>query len=211
MPKFVSYISNGVYYIGFTGRTVYVYDKNGKELAKFKDLTYAYYAVMSPCGDMFVLKSTDGRLAVYSLETLSLIKKFRFSKVNYSQDDGACFSADGKYFINIERQGDDLHSAISIYDVIDFSRVSLFTLGDSAMIGEIERVDGEFYVLGFWRDADFVITENFVAKFKEGKLYTPVNITPNEYAHYSDLFLNKRNGGIAEEKILATAWEISSK
>ena len=211
MPKFVSYISNGIYHIGCTGRTVYVYDRNGKELAKFKDLPYVYYAVMSPCGDMFVLKSTDGKLAVYSLETLSLIKKFRFSKVNYSQDDGACFSADGKYFINIERQGDDLHSAISIYDVIDFSRVSLFTLGDSAMIGEIEQVDGELYVLGFWRDDDFVIAGNFVAKYKEGKLHTPVNITPQEYAHYSDLFLNKRNGGIAEEKILARVLRFSSK
>lgn len=211
MPKFVSYTSNGIYHIGCTGRTVYVYDRNGKELAKFKDLPYVYYAVMSPCGDMFVLKSTDGKLAVYSLKTLSLIKKFRFSKVNYSQDDGACFSADGKYFINIERQGDDLHSAISIYDVIDFSRVSLFTLGDSAMIGEIERVDGEFYVLGFWRDADFVITENFVAKFKEGELYTPVNITLEEYAYYGDLFLNKRNGKAIEKKILSSAWKSSSK
>lgn len=38
LPRFVSYISNGIYDIGCTGQTVCVYDKHGAELAKFKDL-----------------------------------------------------------------------------------------------------------------------------------------------------------------------------
>ena len=206
MPRFVSYISNGIYDIGCTGQTVYVYDKNGTELAKFKDLIYAYYAVISPCGDILVVKSTDGRLAVYSLEGLSLVKKFRFSKVNYAQDDGFCFSADGKYFINIERQIDELHSVISVYDTSDFGVISQISLGDSGMVQAIEQVDGEFYVLGFWRDTNLIITQNFVAKYKDGKICESVNITQNEYEYYNELLLNKRRGESVKNHTLATLW-----
>ena len=206
MPRFVSYISNGIYDIGCTGQTVYVYDKNGTELAKFKDLIYAYYAVISPCGDILVVKSTDGRLAVYSLEGLSLVKKFRFSKVNYAQDDGFCFSADGKYFINIERQIDELHSVISVYDTSDFGVISQISLGDSGMFQAIEQVDGEFYVLGFWRDTNLIITQNFVAKYKDGKICESVNITQNEYEYYNELLLNKRRGESVKNHTLATLW-----
>ena len=206
LPRFVSYISNGTYDIGCTGQTVYVYDKYGAELAKFKDLIYAYYSAISPRGDMFVVKSTDGRIAVYSLKTLSLIKKFRFSNVNYAQDDGSCFSADGKYFINIERQNDDLHSAISVYDTSDFGVISQISLGDSGMLQDIEQVDGEFYVLGFWRDTNLIITQNFVAKYKDGKICGSVNITQNDYEYYNELLLNKRRGESVKNHTLATLW-----
>ena len=210
LPRFVSYISNGIYDIGCTGQTVCVYDKHGAELAKFKDLLYAYYSAISPHGDMFVVKSTDGRIAVYSLKTLSLIKRFRYSKVNYAQDDGFCFSADGKYFINIERQGDDLHSAISVYDTAGFSRVSQFILGDIGMLEDIEQVDGELYVIGFWRNSDLIITENFVAKYTEGKISEPVNITKNEYEYYNELLLNKKKGDNVKNHTLATLWRVYS-
>ena len=39
-PSFWSLISNGEYTVGTTGQTVYVYDSNNTELAKFKDLKY---------------------------------------------------------------------------------------------------------------------------------------------------------------------------
>ena len=57
--KFWTFIGNDKYDIGLTGSTVYVYDKNGTELATFKDLTYAYNAIISPLGDIFVVKTTD--------------------------------------------------------------------------------------------------------------------------------------------------------
>lgn len=63
--KFWTFIGNDKYDIGLTGSTVYVYDKNGTELATFKDLTYAYNAVISPLGDIFVVKTTDGRMAIH--------------------------------------------------------------------------------------------------------------------------------------------------
>lgn len=53
MPRFYSYISNGKYSVGCTGQTVYIYNTNGIELAKFKDLPYAYLSVISPQGDIW--------------------------------------------------------------------------------------------------------------------------------------------------------------
>lgn len=39
---------------------------------------------VSPNQDLLVIKSLGGRIAIYSLEKLELIKKFRFSKVDNS-------------------------------------------------------------------------------------------------------------------------------
>ena len=103
MRSFWSYIKNDKYAVGCTGQTVYVYDNAGAELAKFRDIIYAYMPMFFPNQNKFLVKSTDGRLAVYSLDELRLIKKFRFSKVDCAQDDGFCFSRDGRYFYNLER------------------------------------------------------------------------------------------------------------
>ena len=194
MKKFLSYIENDEYGVGCTGQTVYLYDKNGTELKKFKDLPYAYKSAFSPLGNVFVVKTTEGRLAVYSLETSSLIKKFRYSKVNGAQDDGFCFSSDGRYFINLERQGDDLHSAISVYNAKDFSRVSQLLLDENMRVSHIELGDGEYYVLGFMRGADRVMTNGFVGKFANGQIKDILPISDQEYEFYSDYLYLKMMG-----------------
>ena len=198
MRKFCSYIKNDKYAIGCTGQTVYVYDSEGTEIAKFKDLPYAYKSAFSPNGDIFVVKTTEGRLAVYSLETLSLIKKFRYSKVDGAQDDGFCFSSDGKYFINIERQGDDLHSAISVYDTEDFSRVSQFLLDENMMISHIELADGEYYVLGFMRGTDRVMAKDFVGKYANNQIKNILPISEQEHDFYCD-YLHLKMMGFTEQ------------
>ena len=188
MRKFYSYIKNDKYAIGCTGQTVYVYDSEGTEIAKFKDLPYAYTSAISPNGDIFVVKTTEGRLAVYSLETLSLIKKLRYSKVNGAQDDGFCFSSDGKYFINVERQGDDLHSAISVYNTKDFSRVSQLLLDENMMVSHIELAGGEYYAFGFVRGTDRV--NGFVGKYANHQIQDILFISEQEhdfYLNYLDL------------------------
>ena len=102
MLRFYNVIENEQFRIGCTGRTVWVFDKNGTVLAKFKDLNYAYQAAISPRGDLLAVKSGQGWLAFYSLKELALVKKFRFSRVNFAQDDGFCFSSDGKYLLNLD-------------------------------------------------------------------------------------------------------------
>ncbi len=187
MKKFWGYVSNNDFSVGCTGQAVYLYDKDGNELGKFKDLIYAYAPMISPDGTLFIVKSTEGRLAVYSLETLSLIKKFRFSKVDGAQDDGFCFSPDGKFFINIERQKDDLHCAISIYDTTDFSLVNQILLGEDMMLDHIEfdKATNTYYVLGFIRDADRIFDYSFVAKFEDNQIKNITAVSENEYDFYS--------------------------
>ena len=184
MPRFYSIIENEHIRIGCTGETVWVLDKNDTVLAKFKDLSYAYRAAISPRGDLLAVKGGQGRLAIYSLKELSLIKKFRFSKVNYGQDDGFCFSSDGKYLLNIERHEDDLHSAISVYDTADFSLVSRALQGENMMIEHVQEVDGNYYVLGFLRGDDLVIRSYCVAKYENGCICDIFKITETEHSLY---------------------------
>lgn len=186
MKKFWSYVSNDKFSVGCTGQTVYLYDKAGNELRKFKDIIYGYTPMFSPDGTLFVVKSTEGRLAVYSLETLSLIKKFRFSKVDGAQDDGFCFSPDGKFFINIERQKDALHTAISVYDTLDFSLSNQILLGEDMVLSHIEfdKTANKYYVLGFLRNAKRVIDHGFVAEFEDDQITNITAISKSEYKFY---------------------------
>lgn len=186
MKKFWGYVSNGKFSVGCTGQTVYLYDNEGNELGKFKDVIYGYTPMISPDGTLFVVKTADGRLAVYSLQTFSLIKKFRFSKVDGAQDDGFCFSPDGKLFFNVERQKDSLHSAISVYNTTDFSLANQVLLGEDIMVNHIEfdKATNTYYVLGFMRNTDRVRTNCFVAKFEENKIKNITVVSNNEYDFY---------------------------
>ena len=208
MKKFWSYIENDEYGVGCTGQTVYLYDKNGTELKKFKDLPYAYKSAFSPLGNIFVIKTTEGRLAVYSLETSSLIKKFRYSKVNGAQDDGFCFSSDGKYFINVERQGDSLHSAISVYDTNNFMRISQLLFGDKVTASHIELTDDEYYVLGFMRGNDGVLSDCYVGKFANNEIKDVKIISEREYKFYND-YLDLKLMGFTEKAYEWSHFEIS--
>ncbi|MBQ8210811.1 MAG: hypothetical protein IJZ35_09535 [Clostridia bacterium] len=190
MPRFQSLISNGEYIVGCTGQTVYVYDKNNIELAKFKDLKYAYTPEFSPNGDIFIVKSTTGRLAVYSLKELSLLKKFRFSKVDCSQDDGFCFSPDGKEFYNIERHIDSCKTALSIYNTTDFSLKKRLFLKDTLTVLSDIEYDNEtdtYYLIGFFRDkVTGVKSECFVSKLVNDKLTDILEVSWKEYVNCTE-------------------------
>ena len=75
MRKFWGFYQNESYSVGCNGSTVYVYDKVGKEIAKFKDFPYAYKATFMPGKNIIAVKSTEGYIGFYDLNSLSLIKK----------------------------------------------------------------------------------------------------------------------------------------
>lgn len=180
MKNFWSYISNGKHSVGCTGQTVYIYDSNGKELAKFKDIIYAYKPVISPDGNLLAVKSTDGRFAIYSLEEMKLIKKFRYSKVNGGQDDDFCFSRDGKYIINLECQQDCLHHGISVYDTENFERKETLFTGRTRLSSiECDDEGDGYYVLGSGNSS-------FIAKYEnnELKLKEKASIPDEEFEFY---------------------------
>lgn len=192
MRNFWAYVSNGEFSVGCTGRTVFIYDKDNNEIGRFKDITYGYTPMISPDGKIVVVKSGEGRFAVYSLETLSLIRKFRFSKVDGAQDDGFCFSPDSKYLINLERQIDDLHSAISIYDTSDFSLVNRVFIDETIMLSTIEYDEQSdmYFVLGFERGTEGYASKFFVARLVDLQIMNITYIPQEErdfYRRYKDL------------------------
>ncbi len=203
MKSFYSFVGNGEQSVGCTGGSVYVFDKHGVELAVFKDLTYAYDCAISPDGDILAVKSTEGRLAVYSLKNLNLVKKFRFSEVDGSQDDNFCFSPDGKLFYNIERHVDSCKTALSVYDTYDFSlKKRLFSEETNMMLTCVE-VDcaGIVYLTGFNRkEKSGVAHKWFVAKLGDGILTDIRYISEKEHEFYSD-YKKLENSGFAEKSV----------
>ncbi len=199
MRKFCSYISNGEYSVGTTGQTVYLYDKDGNELNKFKDIKYGYTPMFSPDGKSFVVKSTAGWLAVYSLETKSLVKKFRFSKFDAAQDGGFCFSPDSKLFINIENHGDDgLQWAISVYDTGDFSLLSRLMLLDNMAVGYIEYdyETEEYYCMGC---ISGVPDSDFVAKYKNNAIVDVRNYIEKDW-FFNMAYMSLKMSGFTQKK-----------
>lgn len=186
MRDFVGFATNGEFSVGCTGQTVYLYDKDNNEITKFKDMKYAYAPSISPDGKFFVVKSTEGRLAVYSLETLSLIKKFRFSRVNYSQDDGFCFSPDGSKFLNIEQHGDGFASVVSVYNTADFSLEKQIATDEYTTLCYIEYDESTatYYILGYRRNKEHIFSQGFVARLEDGAIRDMVAISKNEYDFY---------------------------
>ncbi len=171
--KFVTYIRTKKYDIGFLSKNVIVFDKNGVEITRFNDLSYGYSGVVSPDEKLLVVKSADGIMAIYDLDKLTLIKKFRYSKVDASQDDNLIFSPDGKYLYDIERHGSSSNSALSIYDTNEFKLQKRLFEDDKItqlQIIEYDQVTETFYVLGFIRTLGDFSTKSFVAKFLNDEL-----------------------------------------
>ena len=195
MKQFEGASANGKFFVGCTGQTVYVYDENNRELTRFKDLSYAYNAIISPNGKIFIVKSTDGWLAVYSLESMSLQKKFCCSEVFGEQDYGYCFSDDGTRFFNVERHGGACQTFVSVYDTSDFTL--LHRIGERNMMVEHIEYDQEtqtYYVLGYERDMDGIFHHPIVAKLEGDRLAQITPIPKEEYRFYSSYMEAKLMG-----------------
>lgn len=167
---FVSLIANDRYQIGCTGQTVYVLDATGNELAKFKDMTYAYYSTLHPNGEIAAVYSNNGIMAIYSLSERRLIKKFRVSAVNDTQTGRIpCFSLDGKYLYHIEgKKGDVINSRLSVYSTADYQPVlRLFEKEQKIVLNcmEFDRDTGSCFLLGFFREENR--NDYFVAQLIE--------------------------------------------
>ncbi len=187
MRNFVGYAENEKFKVGCTGQTTYVYDKDGNELARFKkDILYGYMPMFRPNSNILVVKSTEGRLAIYNLDTLSLVKKVRSvpTAVGYAQDENMCFSKDGKLFYNIEMHI-DCYTRLSIYNADTFEPIKrLFEeTEDEQILDHIEcdKENGNIYILGFIRGNDREFHKYFVAQLENDILINKTYISESEY------------------------------
>ena len=194
--SFFSLVANERFQVGCTGQTVYVLDPAGNELAKFKDVAYAYYPALHPNGDIAAVYSNIGVMAVYSLSELRLITKFRVSAVKDTQTDRIPgFSADGKYLDHIEgRKGDALNSRLSVYSTADYRPVSrLFEQGQRTVFTCIETdQNGTVFLLGYFRKEDR--NEHFVAKLIGQALGEVRPLDENVYDFYLGAVKLKQQG-----------------
>lgn len=164
MRNFWSFISNDKYGIGCTGQTAYVLDAAGEEVARFRGLSYAYDPYLKPNGELFVVKSKEGRFYVFDLKSMQPVMRFKnFHET--TQDTGACFSHDGKYFYDVESRynaKNHFTSDIVTYDGETFAELSRVSSADWVM--EISCENG-LYVLGCTRDEKGIADKEYIARF----------------------------------------------
>lgn len=188
MRNFVGYAENENFKVGCTGQTTYVYDKDGNEIARFKkDILYGYRPMFQPNSNIVVVKSTMGRMAIYNLDTLTIVKKFRFVPTGEEggQDHGMCFSKDGKLFYNIENRV-GLQTCLAIYDTQNFDLVkSLFKNNkkQSLQFIECDEESGNIYILGYMRDDNGILHQPFVAQFENDEIINKTDISRKEYEY----------------------------
>lgn len=213
MRDFWGYIKNEEYSIGCTGQSVYVYDNKLNELARFKDLKYAYLPVFIPCKEQFIVKSTEGRIAVYSLKELRLLKKFKTSEVTYSQDDGCCFSSNGNTFYNIERHVNNCRQRMSIYDTENFElKYRLFEKEDQLdlLCVEYDERKEVCVLLGFMNENNKQKGYAFVAEINEQGLHNITEIEDEKTYTYIEEYKRMEMYGFTKKELALYGYEDAS-
>lgn len=204
MRNFVGYTENENFKVGCTGQTTYVYDKDGNELARFKkDILYGYRPMFQPNSNIVVVKSTMDKIAVYDLDSLNLVKKFRFVPTSNcgAQDHGMCFSMDGKLFYNIENRV-RLETCLAIYSTKNFEQITVLFENNkkqSLQYIECDKENGNIYLLGYMRDDEGIYHQPFVAQLENDKIINKTNISHNEY-EYLHGYKSLESYGFTEEK-----------
>ncbi len=205
MRKFWGFYKNESYSVGCNGATVYIYNSNGQELAKFKDFPYAYDAAFKPNSNIIAVKSTEGYLGFYDLDSLLLIKKIIVTRIG-ALDEGVYFSPDGTYFYNIESPVSDLQTQLSIYDAETFEKVrSLFTNEKKMALEDLEFdiETGLAYVLGFMRNDDNGVCEyGFVGQLDvENNSITNIHELEDNQYEYLRWYKSWEQSGFTEKSL----------
>ena len=197
VKKFWGFYSNGTYQVGCQEHTMYLYDAAGRELVRFKDLRYAPWGAFQPGTNRFLLRSTKGRIAVYDCDERKLLKKFDFSTVDFAQDDGFCFSPDGKRFYNIERFPVDTETRLRVYETENFTPVQ--ELGEKNLSGIFyDESRDRVQVLYFTRGADGCFDQGYVGSLEGENLATLRQVSEEEYEFLRG-WLSLRNSGFTEK------------
>lgn len=171
MKKFYGFFDNGKYKVGCNGGTIYVYDQNENELAKFKGFSCTYKGAFRPGTNVFVAKSIVDHLLVFDLDKLSLVKKIKFSRVEGAQDEGFAFSSTGDLFYNIEKPVISYRTQLTIYDGSTFEKVAECLNDDENMVlRHVEAQEDGVYLFGYVKARSILDCYSFAAKLSDYKL-----------------------------------------
>lgn len=171
MSIIYSNASNENYTVCCAGQLVYVYEKSGRELARFT-VKNAAFAVISPEGDSFAVKTADGEVCMFSFEPTEQTAILTSGAYEADYETGMCFSPDGKALYSVEAEGDG--SAVSVY--YQNGRKENCSL-DGVQLTHIEYKNGLF-VLGKEGESCFA------ARFESDRLTDVKYISSEKYELY---------------------------
>ena len=170
MRRFYGFYNNGKYKVGCNGGSIWVYDQNDNELARFKGLSCTYAGAFHPGTNVFAAKSTYGTLWIYDLDTMSLFRKIKYTPLG-AQDEGFAFSTSGDLFYNIEKPVSSTRTQLTVYDGATFDRIAVYFADEVKMVlNHIETYDDEVYLYGFMRTDSEPFDHAFVARFANGEV-----------------------------------------
>ena len=201
MKKFWGICNNDKYAVGCNGASIYIYDKNGKQLQVFKDAPYTYRAKFKPNTNILVAKSTAGYLLIYDLDELKLLNKTKTAQID-SQDDGFVFSKDGKYLYNIERPIYSTKTRLTIYDTKDYSVIKILFENDEKIVLKNLEFDKNniCFLLGFMRNDAGVFDHGFIAKLVSNNL-KDIKILDEDKYEYLLAFKNWEDHGFSDKAL----------
>ena len=167
MKKYQGYTQNENFKIGLNGKTIYIFDNEEKELARFQDATYMYRGKFIPNTNILVVKSTSWFLLLYDLDKLQLINKIKFSNIG-SQDENFDITYDGRYLYNIEAPKSSTRTQITKYDLKTLKPIiTTFHNLDKVFLKYIETDKNNIYLLGFARNNEGIKDYSFIGLYKE--------------------------------------------
>lgn len=167
MKKYQGYAQNEKFKVGLNGKTVYIFDNDENELARFQDTPYMYRGKFIPNTNTLVVKSTAGWLLFYDLDNLVLIKKIRFSNIG-SQTKNFAITQDGKYLYNIEAPNYSIRTQLTKYDLRTLKPViTSFHNSETIFLEYVEISNEAIFLFGFMRNDKGIKDYGFISQYKE--------------------------------------------
>ena len=198
MRNFLGFYNNGKYKVGCSGTSIYIYDGNDNELARFKDLSCVYSGAFQPNKNIFLAKSSLGSFAVYDLDKLKLIKVV----VLDGGEDGFAFTHNGKYFYNIEKSLNSTSSKLVVYDTVNYKIVDSYFNENNCLKLDIIEFDASdnCYILGYKMNSKGMFKHGFIGIFQAGKIINPKFMNYKRYKNI--LYFKKVNVNEPTKNIL---------
>ncbi len=153
MKNFWSYIQNNRFAVGCTGQSVYVYDPEGRELACFRGLKYAYVPLFCPQKPLLAMNPPSHGWPFTTWATSPCCKSCACaSRTINRRMQAAALQKTGEAFVNLEYQN-DLTSHLVVYDTREFAEQARLFAGEGLVLDHVEpAADGDgCFLLGYER------------------------------------------------------------
>lgn len=199
--KLISYSIGTDWEAGCNSQSTYVFDHEGNQLARFQDIRYTWLTMFCPEKPLLIVKGTKPKLAVYDMLSMSLLHKLDLRAAYGSpQDDGCCFTPDGRHLINSEFScKNNFCSTLRVYDTETFTERAALLTDQNMLISHIEhaRDQGSLYLLGLDRGKNAAALEYGIYKYQSGRISGRRKLTSRQHLDINVQMRTKLSGSTA--------------